>query len=153
VIRLDSVSKRFGQQVLFVDGSFATFRGEKVGLVGPNGSGKSTIFRLIMRDEQPDAGQVAVDRGTTIGYFSQDVGEMSDQSVVAATLDGAGPVSEAGKRLRELERELSDPAYADQMGSCSRISARRSRASRSSAVMRSTRGRARSWLAWVSRRR
>ena len=115
MIRLDAVSKRFGQQVLFVDGSFAIFRGEKVGLVGPNGSGKSTIFRLIMREEQPDAGQVAIDRGTTIGYFSQDVGEMSGQSVVAATLDGAGEVSQAGKRLRELERELSDPACADRM--------------------------------------
>ncbi|HEV8245028.1 MAG TPA: ABC-F family ATP-binding cassette domain-containing protein, partial [Polyangiaceae bacterium] len=115
MLRLDSVSKRFGHQILFVDGSFAAFRGEKLGLVGPNGSGKSTIFRLIMREEAPDAGQVAIDRGTTIGYFSQDVGEMKDQSVVAATLDGAGPVSEAAKRLKQLEAELSDPASADKL--------------------------------------
>ena len=40
-------------------------RGEKVGLVGPNGAGKSTIFRMIMREEEPDDGQVAVDRGVT----------------------------------------------------------------------------------------
>jgi ATPase subunit of ABC transporter with duplicated ATPase domains len=115
VIRLDSVSKQHGRQVLFMDASCAVFRGEKVGLVGPNGSGKSTIFRMIVREEAPDSGQVAVDRGTTIGYFSQDTLELRGMSVVAATLDGAGPVSVAGARLRELEAELADPALAESM--------------------------------------
>jgi ATPase subunit of ABC transporter with duplicated ATPase domains len=115
VIRLDSVSKRYGSQVLFVDGSFAVFRGEKVGLVGPNGSGKSTIFRLVVKQEAPDAGVVAIDRNTVIGYFSQDVGDMKGQSVVSATLDGAGPVSEAAARLRSIEQKLSDPDFAGDM--------------------------------------
>ena len=77
MIRLDSVSKSHGSQILFVNASMSVFRGEKVGLVGPNGSGKSTIFRMIVDEEQPDSGQVAVERGVTVGYFSQDVGEMS----------------------------------------------------------------------------
>ncbi len=98
-----------------MDASCAVFRGEKIGLVGPNGSGKSTIFRLIMKEEQPDSGQVAVERGTTIGYFSQDVGDMKGMSVVAATLDGAGPVSEVATRLRALEEELADPDLGDRM--------------------------------------
>jgi ATPase subunit of ABC transporter with duplicated ATPase domains len=115
VIRLDSISKQHGGQILFMDASCALFRGEKIGLVGPNGSGKSTIFRMIVKEEQPDTGQVAVERGTTIGYFSQDVGEMSDMSVVAATLDGAGPVSEAGARLRDLEAKLASPEFADEL--------------------------------------
>jgi len=89
------------------------FRGEKVGLVGPNGSGKSTIFRMIVREEEPDSGQVAVDRGTTIGYFSQDVGEMAGMSVVAAVLDGAGPVSTVASRLLELETKLADASHAE----------------------------------------
>src|SRR5688572_8144367 len=72
VIRLDSVSKRHGQQVLFLEASMSAFRGEKIGLVGPNGSGKSTIFRMIVREDEPDDGQVAIDRGVTVGYFSQD---------------------------------------------------------------------------------
>ena len=115
MIRLDAVSKQHGRRILFLDASCAVFRGDKVGLVGPNGSGKSTIFRMIVREEAPDAGQVAVDRGTTIGYFSQDVGEMSGVSVVAATLQGAGPVSEAAATLATLEAELADPANADDM--------------------------------------
>ena len=115
MLRLDSITKQHGRQILFMDASCAVFRGDKLGLIGPNGSGKSTIFRLIMKEEQPDSGQVAVERGTTIGYFSQDVGEMKGMSVVGATLDGAGPVSEAGIALRGLEEALADPDNADRM--------------------------------------
>ena len=115
VIRLDSVSKQHGKQILFMEASCALNRGEKVGLVGPNGAGKSTIFRMIVKEEAPDGGSVAIDRGTTVGYFSQDVGEMSGKSVVAATLDGAGEVSEAARKLHALEHDLADPGKADQM--------------------------------------
>ncbi len=115
MIRFDAVSRQHGHQILFIEASFALFKGEKVGLVGPNGSGKSTVFRLIVREEEPDGGQVAVERGTTIGYFSQDVGDMKGKTVVAATLDGAGPVSEVASRLRELELQLADPDLGDAM--------------------------------------
>ncbi|MFO0549713.1 MAG: ABC-F family ATP-binding cassette domain-containing protein [Polyangiaceae bacterium] len=113
MIRLDAVSKRHGSQILFVDASLAVFRGDKVGLVGPNGSGKSTIFRLMTREEQPDAGQVVVEKNVVIGHFGQDAGEMKGQPVVAATLDGAGPVAAVSKRLRDLEAALGDPDQAD----------------------------------------
>ncbi len=115
MIRLDAVSQQHGRQALFLDASFAVFPGEKVGLVGPNGSGKSTIFRMIVGEEEPDGGQVIVERGTTLGYFSQDIGEMAGRSVVAATLEGAGAVSEAGAQLRELEAKLSDPDLGEEM--------------------------------------
>jgi len=115
VIRLDSVTKQHGSQILFLDASCAIFRGDKVGLIGPNGAGKSTIFRLIVKEEQPDGGQVAVDRGTTIGYFSQDVGDMQGMSVVAATLAGAGEVASVAARLKVLEHKLADPAQAGEL--------------------------------------
>src|SRR5580704_18997188 len=86
-------------------------RGEKVGLVGPNGSGKTTIFRMITREEAPDGGQVSVDRGTTIGYFSQDIGEMKGRSVVAEAMAGAGPVADAMAELHELEAALADTGH------------------------------------------
>ncbi|AUX24994.1 ABC transporter ATP-binding protein [Sorangium cellulosum] len=117
MIRLDSISKQHGKQILFLEASAAVNRGEKVGLVGPNGSGKTTIFRMITREEAPDGGQVAIDRGVTIGYFSQDVGEMKGKSAVAETMDGAGPVSVAAAELRELEAALADPERMDEMES------------------------------------
>jgi ATPase subunit of ABC transporter with duplicated ATPase domains len=112
VIRLDSVSKQHGSQILFLDASMSVFRGEKVGLVGPNGSGKSTIFRMIVNEEPPDSGQVVVDRGVTVGYFSQDVGEMSGRSVLEETMAGAGEVSEAAHELHALEHAMADPEQA-----------------------------------------
>ncbi|MEZ4335269.1 MAG: ABC-F family ATP-binding cassette domain-containing protein [Sandaracinaceae bacterium] len=115
MIRLDSVSKRHGSQILYVDGSMSVFKGEKVGLVGPNGSGKTTIFRLITKQEAPDEGNVVVDRGVTVGYFSQDVGEMGGRSIVAETIAGAGEVAEVGRELKELEAAMADPARADDL--------------------------------------
>ena len=113
MIRLDNVSKQVGHQILFIEASAALQKGEKVGLVGPNGSGKTTLFRMIMGEELPDEGQVAVDRGTTIGYFSQDVGEMSGRSAVAEVMDGAGPVSAVAAELKALEAAMGDPDHAD----------------------------------------
>src|SRR5690349_8754858 len=89
--------------------------GEKVGLVGPNGAGKSTVFRLITREQSPDEGTVSVDRGVTIGYFDQDVGEMSGRSVLAETMAGAGEVSVLGAELHELEEAMADPERADEL--------------------------------------
>jgi len=115
VIRLDSISKQHGKQILFLEASMGVFKGEKVGLVGPNGSGKSTIFRMIVKEEQPDSGQVTVDRNVTVGYFSQDVGEMAGRSVVEETMAGAGPVSEAAHELHELEHAMADPDRIDEI--------------------------------------
>ena len=47
MIRLDSISKQNGQQLVFIEASAALQRGEKAGLVGPNGAGKTTLFRMI----------------------------------------------------------------------------------------------------------
>ncbi|MCA1360398.1 ABC-F family ATP-binding cassette domain-containing protein [Bradyrhizobium sp. IC3069] len=115
MIRLDNVSKQAGHQILFIEASAALNKGEKIGLVGPNGAGKSTLFRMIAGEELPDEGQVSIDRGITIGYFNQDVGEMSGRSAVAEVMDGAGPVSEVAAELRELEAAMADPDKADQM--------------------------------------
>ncbi len=117
MIRLDSISLQHGQQILFVETSMALHKGEKVGLVGPNGSGKSTLFRCIMKEETPDEGQLSVDRGVTIGYFRQDVGEMAGMSVLEATLDGAGPVAAVARELKQLEHAMGDPAQADDLDS------------------------------------
>ncbi|WP_315741129.1 MULTISPECIES: ABC-F family ATP-binding cassette domain-containing protein [unclassified Bradyrhizobium] len=115
MIRLDNVSKQVGHQILFIEASAALQKGEKIGLVGPNGAGKTTLFRMISGREQPDEGQVSIDRGVSIGYFNQDVGEMSGRSAVAEVMDGAGPVSSVAAELKELEAGMADPDRADEM--------------------------------------
>ena len=90
MISFDGVSKQYGKQVLFVEASFQLNPGEKVGLVGPNGSGKTTVFRMIVGEESPDDGAVTLPKKLTVGYFRQDVDEMSGRSVIDETIAGSG---------------------------------------------------------------
>ncbi len=115
MIRLDNISKQHGHQILFIDASMGIQKGEKVGLVGPNGAGKTTIFRIIAGQELPDDGQVTIDPGMTIGYFSQDIGEMSGMSAVMAVMDGVGPVSALAIEMARLEAAMVDPDQAADM--------------------------------------
>jgi ATPase subunit of ABC transporter with duplicated ATPase domains len=115
MIRLDSISKHNAHQILFIEASMGLQRGEKAGLVGPNGAGKTTLFRMITGSEQPDEGQVAIESGMTIGYFSQDVGEMSGRSAVSEVMDGAGPVSVLAAELAELEVAMGNLGPNDDM--------------------------------------
>ena len=115
MIRLESIGKQNGKQIVFIEASAGLQRGEKVGLVGPNGAGKTTLFRLITGEEQPDEGQVSIDRGVTVGYFSQDGGEMHGRSAVAEVMEGAGPAGALMGELAELEAAMADPERADEM--------------------------------------
>ncbi|RST85822.1 ABC-F family ATP-binding cassette domain-containing protein [Aquibium carbonis] len=115
MIRLESIGKQNGKQIVFIEASAAIQRGEKVGLVGPNGAGKSTLFRMMTGEELPDEGQVSVDRGVRIGYFSQDVGDMAGRSAVVEVMDGVGPVSALAAEMAELEAAMGDPDQADRM--------------------------------------
>ncbi|MBY5344457.1 ABC-F family ATP-binding cassette domain-containing protein [Rhizobium leguminosarum bv. viciae] len=115
MIRIENISKQLSHRILFIEASAALNRGEKIGLVGPNGAGKTTVFRMINGEEQPDEGQVSCEKGVTIGYFNQDVGEMAGHSAVAEVMNGAGPVSIVAGELRELEAAMADPEQADYM--------------------------------------
>ncbi|NBJ09699.1 ABC-F family ATP-binding cassette domain-containing protein [Microvirga arsenatis] len=115
MIRIENVSKQNSHRILFIEASGTLQKGEKIGLVGPNGAGKTTLFRMITREEQPDEGQISVDRGITIGYFSQDVGEMAGRSSVAEVMEGAGPVSAVAAELRALEAAMVDPERAGEL--------------------------------------
>jgi ATPase subunit of ABC transporter with duplicated ATPase domains len=115
MIRLDNISKQNGSQIVFIEASAGLLKGEKAGLVGPNGAGKTTLFRMIDGQELPDEGQVSVDRGVSIGYFSQDVGEMSGHSAVTEVMNGCGPVSEVAAELKALEAAMADPDRLDEM--------------------------------------
>lgn len=115
MIRFDNIGKQNGHQIIFIEAQATLLKGEKAGLVGPNGSGKTTLFRLATAQELPDEGQVAVERGVSIGYFSQDVGEMAGHSAVAEVMNGVGPVSEVVAELKELEAAMADPDRMDEM--------------------------------------
>jgi ATPase subunit of ABC transporter with duplicated ATPase domains len=112
VISFSRINKQYGRQVLFVDASFQLNPGEKVGLVGPNGAGKTTLFRMIVGEESPDEGELSVPKRLTIGYFRQDVEEMSGRSVLDEAIAGSGRLGELHHDLEALQHAMSEPERA-----------------------------------------
>src|ERR671921_1683184 len=115
MVSFTKISKQYGKQILFVEASFQLNAGEKVGLVGPNGAGKTTLFRMIIGEEAPDEGDVSVPKKLTIGYFKQDVEEMSGRSVLDETIAGSGRVGLLHHELEALNHAMGDPAQAGDM--------------------------------------
>src|SRR5687767_8970247 len=115
MISFSHLGKQYGRQVLFIDASFQLNPGEKVGLVGPNGAGKTTLFRLIVGEETADEGEVSVPRKLSIGYFRQDVEEMSGRSVLDEAIAGSGELGDLHHELEALQHAMTDPGRADEM--------------------------------------
>ena len=115
MISFSNINKQYGKQLIFVEASFQLNPGEKVGLVGPNGAGKTTLFRMIVNEESPDEGDVSVPRKLTVGYFRQDVEEMSGRSVIDEAIAGSGRVGDLHHELEHLQSQMEDPSQAAAM--------------------------------------
>ncbi|MDA3939000.1 MAG: ABC-F family ATP-binding cassette domain-containing protein [Spirochaetia bacterium] len=108
MVNLSNIKVAYGSRILFKDAGFLIRPGDKIGLVGPNGSGKTTVFRLIAGEEHSDEGTVNIDPGIIVGYFSQEVGDMSGHSVLNEVLAGAGRVYETSIKMSEMEHTMSN---------------------------------------------
>lgn len=115
MINFASVSKHYGNKVLYQNANFQINPGEKMGLVGPNGAGKTTVFRLIAGEERPDEGQVSKPAKVKIGYFSQNIEEMKGRTVLEELLASVGDLSRIQNQMKELEQKLTEPLTDDEM--------------------------------------
>lgn len=115
MIHLTNIKKQHGSQLLFDRASFQILPGSRTGLVGPNGAGKSTIFRLISGEEDLDAGEISCGKKVVIGYFSQEVGEMSGRSALAEVMAASAEVMALGEQIAEMEAKMCEPLGDDEM--------------------------------------
>ncbi len=115
MIHLSNITKQHGSQVLFRDASFQILPGSRTGLVGPNGAGKTTIFRIITGEEEPDSGDMTCAKRTTIGYFSQDVGDMSGRSALEEVMAGSAETMRLAGELKQMEAAMCEPQSDDEM--------------------------------------
>jgi len=106
MIHLSNITRQHGSQVLFRDSSFQILPGSRTGLVGPNGAGKTTIFRIITGEEEPDGGEITCAKRTTIGYFSQDVGDMSGRSALDEVMAGSAATMQLAEELQRMESAM-----------------------------------------------
>ena len=103
MITLRNVYKSFSSQVLFEDASLQINEGERFALVGPNGAGKSTLFKMMLRAEEADEGEIQFKKGVVVGYLPQENPPTSDRTVIEETLDGVedydGRIEAEGKSI------------------------------------------------------
>ena len=115
MIHLTDMTKQHGNRVLFKNAGFQILPGARTGLVGPNGAGKSTIFRLITGEEALDGGEISCAKRTVIGYFSQDVGEMSGRSALAEVVAASEATVKLGEQISAMEAQMCEPMEDDAM--------------------------------------
>lgn len=108
-----NVTKLIDGVPLYEGASFQVNRGEKVGLVGPNGAGKTTFFNMIIGSTRPDSGQVSIENGIRLSYFSQQVGEMRGKTALAEVISGNARVAFLNDKLKEFEHKLGSSDLSD----------------------------------------
>ena len=108
IIRINSLTKKYGNKTILHNIFFKADKAERIGLVGKNGSGKTTLFKLILGTEQADEGEIQIDDGLSFGYFSQ-FSELDDDECILDVLDREfHEVHELECKLKEIESKLSD---------------------------------------------
>jgi ATP-binding cassette subfamily F protein 3 len=98
-VAIQNLAKSYAGHLVLDGITLDLHKGEKVGFVGANGSGKTTLFKLIVGQEPPDSGGIAVARSTSIGYLPQEPDLPSDCSLIEA-------VGEVFARHRAIEADL-----------------------------------------------
>jgi sulfate-transporting ATPase len=98
VIEAEELRKGYGNELLIDDLSFKLPPGGIVGVIGPNGAGKTTLFRMIISQEQPDAGSLRIGETVKLGYVDQSRDSLDGNKTVWQEISGGEDVIYLGKR-------------------------------------------------------
>ncbi len=97
LLSVESLTKSYGDRLLFGDVTFGVVEGDKIGIVARNGTGKSTLLSILAGAEAADSGSVVWRNGLRVGYLPQDPVFAPGASVLDAALDNDDPVAAAVK--------------------------------------------------------
>jgi energy-dependent translational throttle protein EttA len=105
VIEADGLRKGFGDRLLIEDLSFSLPPAGIVGVIGPNGAGKTTLFRMIVGEEQPDAGTLKLGDSVDLAYVDQSRDALDPDKTVWQE------ISDGYEHIKVGEREVNSRAY------------------------------------------
>ena len=108
MLQLSSLTKGFGDRVLFDNVTWQIAGRDRVGLCGPNGAGKTTFLRMLAGLDEPDAGAIAKRTGLTVGYLPQDGLSHSGRSLIDEVSTAFQRLLEIKVTMQELENQLAD---------------------------------------------
>ncbi len=107
ILSVDSLTKSFGERILFQDVSLRVGARDRVALVGANGAGKTTLLEIIAGRDSADTGGVSFAKDAVVGYLEQEAIEMAGRTVLEEALTAAEHVTSLEHRLRVLEDEIA----------------------------------------------
>ena len=111
VIEAKGLRKAYGDNLLMDDLNFNLPRGGIVGIIGPNGAGKTTLFRMIMGQEEPDAGTLKIGESVSLSYVDQ------SREALNGEFNVWEEISDGGKDLVLVgKREMNSRAYCASFG-------------------------------------
>ena len=110
MLTVSRVTKSFGGRVLFEDASLQINTGDRIGLIGPNGAGKTTLFSLLLRTDEPDDGEISLQRGVRCGFLPQETATATEATVIELA-SGEEP---DGRAEASAKRILSGLAFREQ---------------------------------------
>ncbi len=111
--RFDNVEKSYGPHDVLKGVTWQHNPGEHVGLVGRNGAGKTTLFRLLLKQEEPDRGQIIRSSGLTIGHVGQHLEAEPGMSLFDFVETAFADVLRIDRKMRAIEHDLGDVARPD----------------------------------------
>jgi energy-dependent translational throttle protein EttA len=111
VIEAEHLRKGYGNRLLIDDLNFRLPPGGIVGVIGPNGAGKTTLFRMIVGEEQPDAGRLRIGDSVVLGYVDQSRDTLDDRRTVWEEISDGQDEIELGKRKMQSRAYVGQFAF------------------------------------------
>src|SRR5947199_2769295 len=111
--RFEEIEKSYGPHDILKGVTWQHNPGEKVALVGRNGAGKTTLFRLLLKQEEPDHGQIMRASGLTIGHVGQHLDAEPGMSLFDYVETAFAGVLTIERKMRAIEHDLADASRPD----------------------------------------
>ncbi|MFC2007330.1 ABC-F family ATP-binding cassette domain-containing protein [Chloroflexota bacterium] len=108
MLNVYNISKTFITRHLFSGVSFSVGMRDRIAVIGQNGTGKTTLFEIISGNISPDSGTVSMQKGTTIGYLSQDINPASRRELLEEVAKSSANINSIAHKIQMLQEALAD---------------------------------------------
>ncbi len=108
MLNIHNLTVSFQGDDLFSGITFQLRSGDRIGLVGKNGAGKSTLLKILAGEQEYDAGQIASDKETSIGFLKQDIDFEKGRTVLEETYEAFKLIKQLENQLEEINAQLAE---------------------------------------------